>query len=467
MQNPDALVKFAVQDIVNRINAGSTPQEATEKVARELDLNANFIKRAAEAVNVALHYNHFKKHAEAKADDFPIVDAQKIADNIFGEKEKTAAQTKSELFSSFQSEELTPKFARYLEDGPHKAAYEKILAERGETKFPLSEQGVYEKSANYIRDLRKNAEDKEAQATEANYEVSRAFCSILEKLAKAPESRASFEEFESQAFSTYGEKAVPYIELLYKTSHLKEARGKHDANYKMFTPCQETAMLGTFLKKAGELAVISKEAEDAKHNYKFEKDYIEDTFHKRGCELHKAAGNKFEGSVLEKLEQEMKKEAAKIEAIDEEDPVMATIKVKKAAELKKENERIEKIAGLIDAALEKGPDWYKGEKKPSLNPMTNTDSDNRDRAFMLQELATTDPILAKLPTHKVIDAYQQMLRLSPEMSKEKEVVRSFLRSSTAGQAIDPYVGGQLIDANTRLLRQHQMELGVPSPKRED
>ena len=86
---------------------------------------------------------------------------------------------------------------------------------------------------------------------------------------------------------------------------------------------------------------------------------------------------------------------------------------------------------------------------------------------MLQELATTDPILAKLPTHKVVDAYQQMLRLSPEMSKEKEVVRSFLRSSTAGQAIDPYVGGQLIDANTRLLRQHQMELGVPSPKRED
>ena len=82
--NPDALVKFAVQDIIYKINNGDTPQDATEKVARELELNPNFIKRAAEAINVALHYNHFKKHADAKAEDFPIVDAQKIADNLFG-----------------------------------------------------------------------------------------------------------------------------------------------------------------------------------------------------------------------------------------------------------------------------------------------------------------------------------------------------------------------------------------------
>ena len=321
---------------------------------------------------------------------------------------------------------------------------------------------MYDKSANYIRDLRKTAEDKEAHAKEADYAVSRAFCSILEKLAKAPEYRTSFEELESQAYSTYGERAVPYIDLLYKTSHLQEPRGKHDANYKMFTPSQELNMFSTFLKQAETLGTTVKEAEDAKHNYQCEKTYIDDTFKQRGCELHKISNNQIDGSFLAKLEEQMKKEAKEIEAINEEDPVMASIKQKKANELKKEDERIKKIAGLIDAALDKGPSYLQGERKPSLTSTTNSASDNRQRVFLLQELATTDPILAKLPTHKVVDAYQQMLRVSPELSKEKEIVRSFLRSSTAGQAIDPYVGGQLIDANTKLLKQHKMELGLPS-----
>ena len=465
-KNPDALVKFAVTDIVNKINAGSTPQEATEKVARELELNVNFIKRASEAVNVALHYNHFKKHANEKADTFPIVDAQVVTDNIFGKTEKTASQFKSEEFSSFQTTEITPKFARYLEAGPHKVAYEKILGEKAEFKFPLSEQGVYAKSASYIRDLKKTAEDKEAQAQEANFEVSRTFCNILEKFAKVEESRAPFEEFESQAYSTYGEKAVPYLDLLYKTSHLKEARGKHDTNYKMFSPAKETISFGTFLKKAEVLAGITKEAEDAKHNYEFEKKYVDKTFKERGCDLFKQAHSDIDASLLDKIEADMKKEAEQIDKLAEEDPVIAQIKQKRDSESKKVNERIEKIAGYLESVLGFGQDRYEAAKKPAPIPFSNTPDDNRERAFMLQELSATDPILSKLPTHKVVDAYQQMLRISPELSKEKEIVRSFLRSSTAGQAIDPFMGGQLIDANTSLLKQHRMERGLPSDQRE-
>ncbi|CAK0744904.1 conserved hypothetical protein [Gammaproteobacteria bacterium] len=459
MKNPDALVKFAVTDIVNQINIGLTPQAATEKVAKELDLNPNFIKRAAEAINVALHYNHFKKHADAKADDFPIVDAQVAVENIFGAKEKTASEFRSELLSSFQSEEISPKFARYLETGPYKEAYEKILAEK-DVKFGLSEAGVYEKSANYLRDLKKTAEDKSGEAKEAEFQVNRSFCSILEKFAKAEDYRASFADFESQAFSLYGEKAVPYIDLLYKTSQLKEARGTHDVNYKMFNPAQEVNMLGEFLKKAETLSTIVKEAEDAQHNYKFEKDYATDIFKKRGSELIKGAEVIADGSILEKLEAEMKKEAVKIAAIPEEDPVMASIKMKKEASLAKEGERIKSAFEFINTALDIGKD----QGKPSVKATTSSESDNRDRAFLLQELATTDPILAKLPTHKVVDSYQQLLRIAPEISKEKELVRSFLRQSTASQAIGPFEGQQLVEANTKLLKQRMMQQGQGAPK---
>ena len=458
MDNPDALVKFAVQQIVHEINAGMNPQDATEKVAVDLKLSPNFIKRASEAINVAPHYNHFKKHAEAKADDFPIVDAQKIAENIYGGKEKTAAEAKSELFSSFQSEETTPKFARYLEDGPHKAAYEKIVSQKAETEFPLSEQGVYEKSANYLRDLKKTAEDKEAQAKEADFEVSRAFCRILEKFAKAPESRAEFATFESQAFTTFGEKAMPYVDLLYKTSHLKEARGKHDPNYTMFTPCEEVNMLGAFMKKAEALAEITKTAEEAKYNYQYEKAYVDDIFRQRGRELHKAAtGESYSGTLLEKLEQEMSREREKIASMPEEDPVLATIKQKKEAQLAKEGEQTKQA--ILDF-IEKSVGQVKDMSKPSLSVTSADEGSNRERAFVLQELATTDPILAKIPTKKVVEAYQQMLRIAPEISREKELVRAHLRNAVQGQALSIFDANSLVEGNTKLLEQRRLQQGL-------
>ena len=94
MNEPNILIKEALHRVVNGINEGSTPTAALEKSARELDLNPNFIKRAAEATNVALHYTHFKS-AEDKSVDFAIADSKSVIDNIFNETEKTAAQARS------------------------------------------------------------------------------------------------------------------------------------------------------------------------------------------------------------------------------------------------------------------------------------------------------------------------------------------------------------------------------------
>ena len=51
-----------------------------------------------------------------------------------------------------------------------------------------------------------------------------------------------------------------------------------------------------------------------------------------------------------------------------------------------------------------------------------------------------------------------------ELSKEKELTRAFLRQAGASQAIDPFQGQQLIQANTQLLKQHQMQQGVKPPQ---
>ncbi|NBQ69321.1 MAG: hypothetical protein EBU46_11035, partial [Nitrosomonadaceae bacterium] len=112
MDNPDALLKYAVEQAVGHINHDRLdPQSALTKVAVDLQLNPNFIKRAAEAINVALTYNHMKT-ASDKAADFPIVDASQVVDHIYGQKEKTAGEFKAEQLSSYQSSEVAPKFDR-------------------------------------------------------------------------------------------------------------------------------------------------------------------------------------------------------------------------------------------------------------------------------------------------------------------------------------------------------------------
>jgi endonuclease III len=79
---------------------------------------------------------------------------------------------------------------------------------------------------------------------------------------------------------------------------------------------------------------------------------------------------------------------------------------------------------------------------------------------MLQELIMTDPILSKQPPQKVVNAYQQFIRLAPQLSKEKEVVGSSLREMLMGQGLHTSDANQLVETNTNVMRQDQMLHGM-------
>jgi hypothetical protein len=464
MYTPDALVKLAVQDIVSNINSGLTPQEATTKVAKELALNHNFIKRASEAVNIALHHNHFKKNPEAKADDFLTVDAQKAAEDIYGVKEKTASEYRSELFSSFQMpDEVAPKFAKYLEDGPYKEAYAKFVLADKITKTATSEQGIYERSHNYISKLKKQAFEAEGDRLDMEFQVDKAFCDILRKFAEDNMSRSSWDAFETGVFSKYGESSVKYLDLLYKASKLNEERGKHDANVKLAEICPEVDLYVNFMTCVTKLAEATVRAEESEHNFKFENDYLKQAYQTRGCELTKNSEEEDRASLLEKIEASIKAEKAKIASADPEDPVLTHIIEKKAAKEQEFDDRIKNAIDLMGMGGDTLKDFTQDEGKANLSASTNTPESNRERAIMLQELITTDPIISKFPTHHTVDAYQQLLRIAPELSSEKEITRAFLRQAGASQAINPFEAEQLIKANTHLFKQHQLQKGMNPP----
>ncbi len=459
MNEADAKLKYAVEDITHSINKeGMDPQAAVTKVAKERKLNANFIKRASEVINVALHYNHFKKHADAKDMDFPIVDAVKVAQDVLGVKDKTAAELKSEWFPTNEYNDNLPNYQRILNDPAYKVAFERILnAPDTATTFPMSEKGVYEKSAKYIQKLAQASDTAATNRAQAEFSMNRQFCGLVEKFARDAAYRASFPEFESQVYSLYGEKALPYLDHMHKSAGIKEARGPHDPKYTAFDTCQEARQFGEFLKSAEEYVAMQKEAEVAAHNYKFESDFVQSIYHARGQQKLGEHSCKTT-NILDRIRKELPKDA---------DPVEAVYKEKKAEELEA---RLEAIKHAFDVFKPVAPlmDYYKEEATPGSSVPSTSSEDNRDRKFMLENLGTTDPVLSKVDPNRLVGAYQQALHLGPELSKEKEIMRSFLRQSvSADGGVSPYDAQQLIEANTKYMQQKLMQEGKlksPSPK---
>jgi hypothetical protein len=155
-----------------------------------------------------------------------------------------------------------------------------------------------------------------------------------------------------------------------------------------------------------------------------------------------------------------------IEDDKDNDPVIAEIK-KKAADSsysvaeKYENDPVLKEAmekeafgfGKVFTDLLHAPihdAFSHGFKKPPVKP--NLTLENMERKLLLQELMLTDPILSKANPAKVARAYEQILRLSPEASKEKEVVRAELRAMMASQALSKFDADLMTKLDTGMLK---------------
>ena len=107
------------------------------------------------------------------------------------------------------------------------------------------------------------------------------------------------------------------------------------------------------------------------------------------------------------------------------------------------------ISEPVNAAFSssfKGPSIAGAGVKPNLT------LDNMERRLLLQELMLTDPILSKVNPAKVARAFEQILRLSPEISKQKEVVRAELRAMVASQALSKYDAEMMTKLDVGMLK---------------
>lgn len=473
MEEPNILIKTALSDAVRHVNEGMTPTDALKKVANDLDLNPNYIQRTGEALNVALHYKHFKT-ASDRSSDFDIADIPKAVQETFTLTDKTAGQYEAEHFSVSDANTTVFNYNRAISNPVYKQAFLEISgAKETHEAFPITFDKVYEKSANYIEKLAKAVDAAEVEKFASELALNDKFASITDHFRKDSGYRTTFEEFESQVFSKHGSTALPYLNLIYKTSAVKEERGVHDSGYTMFEPCKEAAMFDSLMEAAGRLIESEKTATQAQDDLNFESSYITEARHALGALSKKQAAE--DNCEAKEEKEEEKSEASEKEEADE-DPVISEIK-KKASELDQSFNSSDPVleqmqAKLAEKALEKEAFGGKSLSELAYTPVAdafasafgtsqrfqaqntkpNLTLDNMERKLLLQELLMTDPILSKANPAKVVRAFEQLLRLSPEISKEKEVVRAELRAMVASQALSKFDADLMAKTDIGLLK---------------
>jgi hypothetical protein len=480
MDEPNILIKTALSEAVQKVNAGMSPTEALKKVAEDLDLNPNYIQRTGEALNVALNYKHFKT-ASDRSTDFEIADISKAIQDAFTFTEKTAAEKISERFSVAETNEHIFNYNRALSNPMYKRAFLEIAnAPEVNESYPTTFNTVYEKSANYIQSLNKQAEEAEVARVEAEFELNAKFSELSDAFRKDAGYRTSFDEFESQVFSKYGQAALPYLDLLHKTAAQHEERGVHDSGYIMFEQCKEAQMFEGLMSAASQWTAATKTAEEISENLNFEKAYLKDSCRLLGKQSATKCCGKCTGECkcasscsCQKSEDADKEKSAEevVQPHIEADPVLEEIKKKASDESYKIakdytkdpvlKEAMEKEAflglgkstgfgGLISEHVSEA--FSAGFKPHNTAPKPNMTLDNMERKLLLQELMMTDPILSKINPARVARAFEQLLRLSPEISKEKEVVRAELRAMVSSQALSKFDADLMAKTDVGMLK---------------
>lgn len=501
MQNPNHILKLAVDEIANRISRGDNPNSAVVKVAKQQGLNMNMTKNAVAATNIALSFSHFKNNPDKRDSDFEIADISKIAGELVGD---TKAEKKANMNFRTIGDKL-PNFRKVVSDGNFKTAAVKVAKQQSEgAKNPYTKD-LWDRVEKIAQAVQREVDDAEIMKIGAERDMTLAFAELVDMFATRDVSyRTPFAEFEKQAFVSFGQPAMIYIDHAYKTSKLTEKRGAHDDKYMAYSPCKELRQFEKFMnaklaylesEKVCEKAAVSllqyKEAKaklkacvnsltckDLKKNPLLETKEEEaketpaheakETKQEEALEhaYMEAAHEAKETPAEEKAEELQEEQGAKVKSSEENffltpdevnlpDEVKSEVIAAKKASLPALEELIcEKVGfefGDLPFAKKVELDV---ENEGKLRPTTSAGgTSNLDRKLILLELMHTDPILAHAPKLNILQNYSQLLQLAPNIALNKELVRSQLRSMISGQALSPFDAKQLVDTDMTLAKQ--------------
>ena len=412
---------------VGYFNSGLGMNESVVKAAEDFNLNSDQVDRLVETMNTARTIAHYEKNAEDRTGSFEIADKDEVRRLIYSDKSEKTASSEPFAFHDYSSYDMPERDYRRKPVGGD--LFEKAAAENAvdDSVKALSERQTVDelvKKASQLSEMARTIDDSVGMLQDGVE-------TMLSKLASSL-SRGYDPDVRYATFSVCSRDCPTVAKAVARRmpQYILKGAAYHEEAFRDMNVVDDTDV-------ASELA-MAREAEEL---------------------VAKVAECKAKADDIRKSEAVARDRIRKIAAATPwgEKPGGDDEEKKK-----KDKPKSKGSGGLngspMDSAYVKSVYGYLsgdgiGNKEldeiffpePKVESGIQDYVDNVRRSAILDELASTDPILSEADPKDIVSAYKTLVQASPKMSLNKEIVRAVLRQSVNSVAVSPFDAKQWLD----------------------
>lgn len=420
----------AAERVVDLVNQGMAPNDAMFKIASEVKLTPEFVRRLTEVFNTSRMLAHFNTAPpEKRADAFPLVDAEVVIARMYPKVEKAASDNKIRRTSGFAA---PPSFVAPVMTKAADA--ERTFGK--ETTYGRAEISRVVHRANLL----KAAAERELEhlRTDAAYRRHQ----LQTHLVKAADcfwkvNRPSFADVEAQVLAHYGVPAKDVMTLVYdlcEGGSLGEKRAESPAENAIFDEDEPPyCHIRNALQAAAAAADFSQKCAAVTQELR---EYTQalDTRLGLGRPGTEARRIPFPFDDL------MDKESAAVPSL--------TASVLLGNQLSQLFERQSNNDNRMEQKIQHG---FDPEYEASLRAArTKT---------LLNELMTVDPVISRYNSEDVVAAFNEISSMTPRVANQPALLRGLLARRLELGRIDPFEASQVVTTERGLKLtedQHQL-----------
>lgn len=436
----------AVKEAVAWVEDGVDPTEAVIKTARALDLNPEMTTLLVHAYNTGrMTYQREKCSGNVlcKMAEFPVARLEDVLKALWPPEPKKAAKKASVDLSCYdRPPTIEPRSEVRLRE---KVAAAPLPRLPQSSKMPVGDESIkMSKAWGKIERLRKKADDARYRAKLARDR----YLAAMGKLAdyfKTAHPRASFAEVEYNAQLLFGEPAKHAMDYVYLRNRMRE-------------------------KRAGNQPPPARPIDPAAPPYSLVREAIE-----RGREV--LACQREHQRVVKEAQSEFKETLRPFAPGKNTSPPSSSGPA--SGSFLEGRRFFSKRAGLFSSVLTGSTaamvgGLARGAKPPSKTDLmqdaaielSDAEHENELRKIeaqtMLQDLLTNDEVLSSYDPDEVLQAYNEIVALSPRLATQPAVIRPMLRKRMTQGAYEPFDVQQLADIEKAVATAETPSGAVPS-----
>lgn len=437
----------ALKTSVKYFNEDNDPDKAVIKAAKDFNFNVDQTTRLIEMFNTARTIYHYKT-ASDRTQPFRLADPDRIILGLFesDNKDKKASNEYVDAISSyFEYDKKENDYTSFIE----KAAEVDVKPKEQDIEVDAAIQRVIKE----IRSLRKIADFVYEDARIADYNASAAL-SKLAHLFSCGDTKEAMEDKYSRLVAIYKNNPEwsPVVNLMIDYTPKKDR-----ASDEKIAEAEKQAVIDdSDLSVHIELLKEAKEALEAHAILSAVSEEFRKEANEAEIELAEIVGlSKTAENWDDILNNNFIKSAKKVTHVKKKEiinPVsgsISTIEEESSAGQPESNlellvNRINRTTGeIVDNLVGQTYD-LKTIERSFLNKIKRENKQlsktlkNVQRQILLQDLLVNDPVLSKEDPDAVVNAYEALLQIAPEVSTNKEITRAILRQTIHSTAISPY-----------------------------